>query len=114
MTAQNYKTYNTDSYDQFVDDMLISKGDIKDWTIALAEEVGELCGKLKRLNRGDYGKAHEIFQYDVVKELGDILYYLTTAAHSIGFDLSKVMNMNVDKLLERKSKNKIMGSGDSR
>ena len=34
-------------------------------------------------------------------ELGDLLWYLSLLADSIGYDLEEVANMNIEKLLER-------------
>lgn len=112
-----------DTYDTFVDDMLVSKGNIKDWTIAIAEETGELCGKVKRLNRGDYehnvGQGEKVtypkqFVDDAVKELGDILYYLTAAAHDLGYSLTDIVEGNVGKLTARKEAGTLRGNGDNR
>lgn len=51
---------------------------------------------------------------DIVKELGDVLFYITALANHIGSDLQIVMNKNIEKLHDRLDRNKIQGSGDNR
>lgn len=103
-------------YDKFVDDMMVSDLPIDRCVMALCEEVGEAAGKVKRLHRGDYGEGLHVaeFYVDMTKELGDILYYLTAAAHSIHMSLEDIISVNVDKLSARKAKGTLRGSGDNR
>ena len=114
-------------YDNFVDEMMVSDLPVHQAVIALAEEVGEACGKVKRLNRGDYKYTEEQlnldekwqeypdqFVLDMGKELGDILYYLTATAHDLGYSLEDIIEGNVEKLKARKVAGTIKGSGDSR
>jgi NTP pyrophosphatase (non-canonical NTP hydrolase) len=120
MTSEKTITDYLGRYDQFVDDLLVSKRDTSHFIVAVCEEAGELAGKLKRLNRGDYfngcsvAAAHDAFSQDVVKELGDIMYYLVATAHTVGFNLDDILYLNMEKLLARKAKGTIKGSGDTR
>jgi NTP pyrophosphatase (non-canonical NTP hydrolase) len=49
-----------------------------------------------------------------MKEIGDVLWYLSELSSQFGFDLDDVANMNIDKLASRKLRGAIGGSGDNR
>ena len=51
---------------------------------------------------------------DVVKELGDVLWYLSTLASDLDVSLEDIAQTNVEKLTSRKERNKLQGSGDNR
>lgn len=78
--------------------------------LALAEEAGEVCGKMAKFKRGD----KELVTDDVVKELGDLLWQLSECAGQLGVSLDEVATMNLLKLHDRKERGKIRGSGDER
>jgi NTP pyrophosphatase (non-canonical NTP hydrolase) len=111
-------------YDQFVDETCLTpEGElaIHFHILALCEEVGEAAGKCKRLFRGDYYKKDEDhtigllkFEDDVAQELGDALWYLTAAAHTLGLTLEEIADLNMKKLSRRKEEGKLRGSGDNR
>lgn len=117
---ENPKTHQLKdlSYDDFVDAMLVTEPDLTYSIIAINEEAGEAAGKLKRRFRGDYEEGfktnQKLFETDVIKELGDVLYYVVAAAHSIGYTLHDVMTANKDKLIQRNQRGTIKGSGDNR
>lgn len=50
----------------------------------------------------------------LVKEIGDILWYLAAAARELGTDLSTIAHGNNVKLVKRKVEGKLGGSGDNR
>lgn len=50
----------------------------------------------------------------LIKEVGDVLWYLAAAAHDLGTDLSTIAQVNVDKLKDRYNRNALQGSGDNR
>jgi len=77
--------------------------------LGLCGEAGEVAEKVKKQVRdGVFNR------YEVAKELGDVLWYLSNIANDIGYSLKEVANINVDKLTGRKSRNVIKGSGDNR
>lgn len=80
--------------------------------IACGEEVGEALGVLKRLHRGDY--SYDVARLKVLKELGDLLYYMTRAAIEWESSLEEVAQLNVGKLADRKERGVLAGTGDDR
>ncbi len=77
--------------------------------LGLVSEAGEVAGKLKKLIRDN------IFnQEDYIHELGDVLWYLTRILDTCGASVEEVAELNYNKLMERKLKGKIQGSGDKR
>ena len=78
-------------------------------TLGLCGESGEVAEKIKRIIRGD-GTIDETLIY----ELGDVLYYIARLAAFYHVSLSKVAQMNVEKLTKRMADNKIQGKGDKR
>ena len=77
----------------------------------LVDEVGELFGKFKRRLRGDNPQPTD---EDILKELGDILWYLTECAHCSGFSLQDVAEANIKKLRDRHARGVQFGTGDNR
>lgn len=77
----------------------------------LGGEVGELLSLVAKGIRD--GRK---FDYDqnVKKELGDILWQVTAVATDHGFSLEDVAQANIHKLLSRKDKGTLQGSGDNR
>ena len=51
---------------------------------------------------------------EIMKEIGDVLWYCATLSHDLGFDLEEVAQTNVDKLRSRMQRHRIAGSGDNR
>jgi len=85
----------------------------------LAGETGELCEKVKKLIRDKKKKLTKKAlskeeRLGLVKEIGDILWYCSTLADELGYELEEVIKINVKKLTSRKKRNKLKGSGDNR
>lgn len=78
--------------------------------LGLAEETGELLGKLAKWYRDGGNLPYE----DVTKEAGDVLWMLSRILDDIGITLEEAATMNVVKLESRKQRNVISGSGDDR
>ncbi len=78
--------------------------------LGLSGEVGELNNKIKKRIRDNA----ELDKEDMMKELGDVLWYTAALASDLGIDLEDVARVNVEKLERRLKENKISGSGDNR
>lgn len=50
----------------------------------------------------------------LMKELGDVLWYIAAGANELGTDLATIAQMNIDKLAKRQAEGKLGGSGDER
>ena len=85
--------------------------------LGLAEEAGEAAGKVKKWLRGDSGSGCTMSKEQVdalFKELGDVLWYVTSLGDDLGFSLLDIAQGNVDKLTDRKARGVVKGSGDDR
>ena len=51
---------------------------------------------------------------ELVKELGDVVFYVTALANYFNSDLTEVLQANMDKLDSRARRGVIKGSGDNR
>ncbi len=83
-------------------------------TLGLTGESGEVAEKVKKFIRGDFNLNVPENKASMVKELGDVLWYLTVIANLMGSSLEQVAEANNVKLLDRLNRNKIQGDGDNR
>lgn len=83
-------------------------------TLGLTGEAGEFAEKVKKIMRDSNGEISHEQALQLTLELGDVLWYVTRAAAELGESLSRVANLNVDKLMDRKARGVLGGSGDSR
>jgi NTP pyrophosphatase (non-canonical NTP hydrolase) len=78
--------------------------------LGLVGEAGEIAEKVKKQVRDDSAVTKE----QMIKELGDVLFYVTALANHYGSDLHEVLRINVDKLNSRQDRGVLGGSGDNR
>lgn len=92
----------------------------------LSAEVGELQGKVNKAQRKELLKFNEdghivwvagkedeiIFNEELKKEAGDVLWQLSGLCSVMGWSLEEVAQMNLDKLAARKKAGTIIGNGD--
>lgn len=66
-------------------------------TMGLSGEVGELNDMIKKwiFHKSDMDITH------AKKELGDVMWYVACMAHSFGWELDEILQMNIDKLRSR-------------
>ena len=83
-------------------------------TLGLAGEAGEVADKVKKLIRDDNGILTPDKKKEMIKELGDVLWYLTACASELGVDLEEVAVQNTKKVEDRKSRGVLSGEGDNR
>lgn len=65
--------------------------------MGLNGEAGECIDMVKKM----LFQGHELDNEHLAKELGDCLWYIAVAARGIGYDLTEIAQMNVDKLMQR-------------
>jgi NTP pyrophosphatase (non-canonical NTP hydrolase) len=82
--------------------------------LGLSGESGEISEKFKKLFRDKNGVANEEFVDLIEKELGDVLWYVAEICTQMGLDMDKIADKNIEKLLSRKERGQIQGSGDNR
>lgn len=84
--------------------------------LALAEEAGEVAGKVAKYVRKSASLEPDFGQLrtDVLKELGDVAYQLSEVARQFGFTLQEVIDANVSKLTDRQERGVLVGEGDNR
>lgn len=82
--------------------------------LGLVNESGEVAGKIKKILRDNDGVFTDENKKEIAKELGDVLWYLAVLSDELGINLSKIAKMNLEKLLNRKERGVLKGSGDNR
>jgi NTP pyrophosphatase (non-canonical NTP hydrolase) len=83
-------------------------------TLGLAGEAGEVAEKVKKLLRDDGGVMSDERRAALAGELGDVLWYVAQVATEAHLDLEEIAQANLDKLLSRKERGVLSGSGDTR
>jgi NTP pyrophosphatase (non-canonical NTP hydrolase) len=69
---------------------------------------------VKKALRDDGGVLTEERRAALAAELGDVLWYAAQLATEAGLDLDEIAEDNLAKLLSRKERNVLQGSGDTR
>jgi NTP pyrophosphatase (non-canonical NTP hydrolase) len=82
--------------------------------LGMAGEAGEVANKVKKIIRDGPENMPDDWKDQLASEIGDVLWYCAALANDIGMPLSLIAAQNRDKLLERKQKGTISGSGDKR
>lgn len=78
----------------------------------LAGEAGEVASAYAKYVRDDTPRTQ--LRKDMIKELGDTLWFISEIAQFMDIDLSVIAEQNLDKLADRKQRNVIGGSGNDR
>lgn len=82
--------------------------------LGLANEAGEVLGKIKKIFRDKNGVFGEEDTKNISKELGDVLWYISQVASELNIKLDDVAEENIEKLFGRKERGTLQGSGDNR
>ena len=100
--------------------------------LGLAEEAGEVCGKIAKFIRGNTGfqpatvyrddksitdywnEKNMRFRKDLSAELGDVMWMVAELCTVYGLDMEDVMSENIEKLTDRRERGVIDGNGDNR
>lgn len=80
----------------------------------LCGEAGEVSEKFGKVLRDDSGTITPEAKDAIVKEMGDVLWYLSEIATQINVKLDTIAVANVKKLQSRRERGVIQGSGDNR
>ncbi len=83
-------------------------------TLGLANEAGEVAGKVKKIFRDKDGVIGPADREALKSELGDVLWYLAQVCTELDLSLDDVAGHNLEKLLDRLGRGKIGGDGDNR
>lgn len=82
--------------------------------LGLVGESGEIAEKVKKIVRDHDSNLDKVDVEDLKKELGDVLWYVAVLADFFELELDDVAQTNVEKLLSRKKRGVLKGSGDNR
>ncbi len=82
--------------------------------LGLCGEAGEAAEKVKKTIRDDGGVLTDERRDALAAELGDVLWYVAQLATEAGLDLDEVAESNLEKLLSRRERAVLHGSGDFR
>lgn len=82
--------------------------------LGLTGEAGEVAEKVKKLYRDDNGILSTERSIAIVKELGDVLNYLTAIATQLGTTLEWIAQVNIAKITDRQVRGVRGGDGDDR
>lgn len=99
-------------YSIWVEGKIVTKGSdrLVENTLGLVGEAGEVAEKMKKLIRDKDRFTPE----DIIKELGDVVFYATALANYYGAGLQHAIDLNVKKLDDRQERGVIQGNGDNR
>lgn len=82
--------------------------------LGMCGEAGEVADKVKKVLRDNGGYFTEGKRIELMKEVGDVLWYVSAIARDLGFTLEEVAQANITKLADRAARNQLQGSGDQR
>lgn len=99
-------------YSYWVEGKVITIGEkrLVENTLGLVGEAGEVAEKIKKMLRD----STKVTPDDIIKELGDVVFYATALANYFNSGLTEVLQTNMDKLNSRAKRGVIKGSGDNR
>jgi len=117
ITQEDIDTFSGDGttavdYSYWVEDKIMTEGKdrLVENVLGLVGEAGEVAEKVKKMLRDD----SRINQKEIVKELGDVLFYTTAIANYFYSDLQTVIETNIKKLDDRETRGVLSGNGDNR
>jgi NTP pyrophosphatase (non-canonical NTP hydrolase) len=78
-------------------DLKLSKDNLALGAMGISGEAGEVTDYIKKV----LYHSHELSKEELAKELGDVLWYLTYLTELIGYSLSDIAELNLNKLKKR-------------
>ena len=100
---------NFETYNKLADETDLGHP-INYYFLGLVEEAGEVAGLRKRFLRDEGNIEPE----KLVKELGDVLWYVAMIGKQYHLNMDDIAVSNIKKLTDRKERGVITGSGDER
>lgn len=88
--------------------------DLSHWVFGITGEAGEIAEKIKKIIRDKDAIVSDEDKEELIKEMGDVLWYLAVFTKHLGFNFDEVGKRNIAKLRSRQARGKIQGSGDNR
>lgn len=82
--------------------------------LGLANEAGEVLGKIKKVLRDNDGDFTPEMSKSISDEIGDVLWYIAALSRDLGVPLEQIAQSNLDKLNSRMARGVLGGSGDNR
>lgn len=82
--------------------------------LGLVGEAGEVAEKFKKIIRNNDGVMKDVEKDLIIRELGDVLWYLSVLAHYLDTELEEVAKTNIAKLADRHNRGVIKSTGDER
>lgn len=82
--------------------------------IGLTGETGEVAEKVKKVYRDNNGYFDPITRWEIIKELGDCLWYINKMVVDLGFTLEEAAMANLEKCYKRREEGTLHGNGDNR
>ena len=84
-------------------------------TLGLVGESGEIANKAKKLLRDGADREEFHAKLNAIgHEIGDVMWYCAMLAKEVDMNLGRIMEDNLDKLADRKARNRLQGDGDNR
>ena len=94
--------------------MLATEPGLLEKVLGLPGEAGEAADKFKKILRDKRGVISAEDREEIVKELGDVMWYTAMIAEYLEVPFSEVASRNINKLESRFKRDKIHGEGDNR
>ena len=118
ITVEDMKTFQSTvmvtpmEYSYWVEDKIVTEGETRlvENVLGLVGESGEVAEKTKKLLRD----SSRLDRDDIIKEIGDVVFYATALANYFDSSLAEVIETNMNKLNDRAARGVIKGSGDNR
>ena len=82
--------------------------------LGMCGETGEVAEKIKKTIRDNHNKYDAASKAAILKELGDVLWYLVATAQDLGYTFDDVIENNYSKVKTRINTNTQHGNGDDR
>ena len=82
--------------------------------MGISGEAGEVLEKWKKIVAYKNGIISDEDKTEILKELGDPVWYIAVFADSLGLSFDDIMKLNVEKLASRKRRGTQKGEGDNR